>query len=85
MQCFRGLRTQQGRVGRSLSHRLRWMCVQCVYADMRGNVLVHSKVPALGLHAVQWAVVSWAASQKQRETVSDAKYFYRCHSEPLLT
>ena len=51
--------------------------VQCVYADMRGNVLVHSKVPSLGLHAVQWAVVSWAASQKQRETVYDAKYLYR--------
>ena len=48
-----------------------------MYADMRGNVLVHSKVPALGLHAVQWAVVSWAASQKQRATVYDAKYFYR--------
>ena len=51
--------------------------VQCVYADMRGNVLVHSKVPELGLHAVQWAVVSWAASQKKRENVYDAKYFYR--------
>lgn len=66
------------------------MCgVQCVYADMRGNVLVHCKVPSLGLNAVQWAVVSWAASQKQRETVYDAKYFYRCccwtskHAKPF--
>ena len=54
-----------------------WYVLQCVYADMRGNVLVHAKVPALGLHAIQWAVISWATAQKQRETVYDAKYFYR--------
>ncbi|KAK9800258.1 hypothetical protein WJX73_008605 [Symbiochloris irregularis] len=54
---------------------------QCVYADMRGNVLVHAKVPELGLHAIQWAVVSWAASQKRRESVGDAKYFYRLPSQ----
>ena len=59
--------------------------MQCVYADMRGNVLVHAKVPELGLHAIQWAVVSWAASQKRRESVADAKYFYRsAHHSPVL-
>ena len=51
---------------------------QSVYADMRGNVLVHVKVPALGLNATQWAVISWAQSQKERETVSDRKYIFRC-------
>ena len=56
--------------------------MQSVYADMRGNVLVHVKVAALGLNATQWAVISWAQSQKERETVADRKYIFRC--VPLL-
>ena len=59
--------------------------VQSVYGDLRGNVLVHVKVPALGLNAVQWAVISWAQSQVQRETVADRKYIFRCAEVPCCT
>ena len=52
-----------------------------MYADLRGNVLVHVKVLALGLNAVQWAVISWAQSQVQRDTLADRKYIFR--SAPL--
>lgn len=51
---------------------------------MRGNVLVHVKVAALGLNAMQWAVISWAQSQKERETVSDRKYIFRYGHSPSL-
>ena len=54
------------------------MPLQNVYANMGGNVLVHVSAPALGLAAAQWAVVSWGESQVMRESISDAKYIYRC-------
>ena len=44
---------------------------------MEGNVLVHVAVPALGIIAAHWAVVSWAPSQVTRDSVYDAKYIYR--------
>ena len=51
-----------------------------MYADMGGNVLVHVAIPALGMVATHWAVVSWAKSQVVRETIYDAKYIYRCET-----
>lgn len=53
-------------------------CLQNVYANMEGNVLVHVSAPALGLSSAHWAVVSWGQSQLTRESVYDAKYIYRC-------
>ena len=55
--------------------------VQNVYADMGGNVLVHIAIPALGMVATHWAVISWSKDQVARESFFDAKYVYRC---PLL-
>lgn len=52
--------------------------LQNVYANMAGNVLVHVSAPSLGLAAAQWAVVSWGESQVMRESITDAKYIYRC-------
>lgn len=54
--------------------------LQNVYANMAGNVLVHVSAPSLGLAAAQWAVVSWGESQVMRESITDAKYIYRCAS-----
>ena len=51
---------------------------QNVYADMGGNVLVHIAIPALGMVATHWAVVSWSKDQVARESYFDAKYVYRC-------
>ena len=55
--------------------------MQNVYADMGGNVLVHIAIPALGMVATHWAVISWSKDQVARESFFDAKYVYRC---PLL-
>lgn len=59
--------------------------MQNVYANMGGNVLVHVSAPALGLAAAQWAVVSWGESQVMRESITDAKYIYRCTPCDLMS
>ncbi|KAK9815754.1 hypothetical protein WJX72_009012 [[Myrmecia] bisecta] len=48
-----------------------------VYAHMAGNLLMHVEVPALGLTASHWSVISWAGGQIARNSISDAKYIYR--------
>lgn len=52
--------------------------MQNVYADMGGNVMVHIAIPALGMLAMHWAVVSWSRLQMKREGIFDYKYIYRC-------
>ena len=39
--------------------------------------MVHVAIPALGMVAMHWAVVSWSKQQVQRESLFDAKYIYR--------
>jgi len=51
--------------------------LQNVYADMGGNVLIHTAVPALGMVATHWAVVCWSRQQVKRESFYDVKYIYR--------
>ena len=48
-----------------------------MYADLSGNVLLHASVPALGLRASQWAVISWARPV-DAGSFSDSKYSYKC-------
>lgn len=48
-----------------------------MYADLGGNVLLHASVPALGLRAAQWAVVSWGHSQANLSEFADARFTYR--------
>lgn len=49
--------------------------VQDVYADVSGNVLLHASVPALGLHASQWAIISWGRRTEDNVLVD---YSYKC-------
>lgn len=63
---------------KSAQQNLTRQLVQNVYANMSGNVMVHVAVPALGMVATHWAVVSWSKIQVQRESVYDLKYIYRC-------
>ena len=53
-------------------------CLQDVYADLSGNVLMHVTVPELGLRSSHWSVISWASSQVHSQDFADAKYIYRC-------
>lgn len=50
---------------------------QDVYADLSGNVLLHASVPALGLHAVQWAIISWGHTHAQLPDFADSRFTYR--------
>ena len=53
--------------------------LQDVYADLSGNVLLHSSIPALGLRASQWAVISWARPA-DATSFADSKFSYKCVS-----
>jgi hypothetical protein len=53
-------------------------CAQSLYADLSGNVLLHASVPALGLRAEQWAIVSWGHTHAQLPDFADSRFTYRC-------
>lgn len=48
--------------------------MQDVYADLSGNVLLHASVPALGLHASQWAIISWGRRMGDHTFFVDYSY-----------
>ena len=52
------------------------VAVQDVYADVSGNVLLHASVPGLGLHASQWAIISWGRRTEENNVLVD--YSYKC-------
>ena len=53
------------------------MLLQSLYADLSGNVLLHASVPALGLRAEQWAIVSWGHTHAQLPDFADSRLTYR--------
>ena len=57
---------------------------QSLYADLSGNVLLHASVPALGLRAEQWAIVSWGHAHAQLPDFADARFTYRCARRAVL-
>ena len=64
-------------VSKSSSDKLSKCRPQDVYADLSGNVLLHSSIPALGLRASQWAVISWARPA-DAASFADSKFAYKC-------
>lgn len=62
----------------SLNHLAGPRCAQSLYADLSGNVLLHASVPALGLRAEQWAIVSWGHTHAQLPDFADSRFTYRC-------
>ncbi len=53
------------------------MHMQDVYADLSGNVLLHASVPAVGLRAAQWAIISWGRTHAQLPDLPDSRFTYR--------
>jgi hypothetical protein len=53
------------------------LLMQSLYADLSGNVLLHASVPALGLRAEQWAIVSWGHTHAQLPDFADSRLTYR--------
>ena len=41
-------------------------------------MLLHASVPALGLRAEQWAIVSWGHTHAQLPDFADSRFTYRC-------
>lgn len=59
--------------------------MQDVYADLSGNVLLHAAVPALGLRAVQWAIISWGHTHAQLPEFADSRFTYRWVLLPVVS